>query len=50
MYTCKRCGKKVQDAFNITRWFNGYPEIEVVCEECIKKIGYEEAVDDAVAE
>jgi len=44
-YTCDRCGAKVQDAYNITRWFNGAPNIEMVCEECILKIGHEDEED-----
>ena len=46
MYKCDRCGAKVADAYDITRWFNGEQFIQTVCEDCIKKIGHEEEPDD----
>jgi hypothetical protein len=45
-YTCDRCGKKTDDAFNITKWFNGAPNIETVCKECILKIGKEDGEEE----
>lgn len=42
MYKCDFCGLKVDDAYNITRWFNGAPSVKTVCRECIEKIGREE--------
>ena len=47
MYTCNRCGKKVGDAYQITIWFNGAPEIDVVCKECIEKIGHPEREEES---
>lgn len=49
-YTCNRCGKKTDDAFNITQWFNGAPNIETICRECILKIGKEDGEQDGEEE
>lgn len=45
-YICDFCGAKVDDAYNITRYFNGAPSIKVVCEDCIKKIGKDTEEDE----
>lgn len=42
MYTCDRCGLKVEDAYQITQWFNGFPHVETVCKPCIEEIGHVE--------
>ena len=41
-YKCDRCGLTVDDAYQISRWFNGVDHMEQLCEDCIKKIGHEE--------
>lgn len=38
-YICDFCGAKVDDAYNITKYFNGAPSVKTVCKECIEKIG-----------
>lgn len=38
-YKCARCGRKFDDAYNITKWFNGATSVEIICEECIGRIG-----------
>lgn len=39
MYKCDRCGRSFDDAYNITKYFNGGTSVQIVCLECIKKIG-----------
>lgn len=41
MYTCDRCGKKYDDAYSITKYFNGMSIYQTVCLDCIKKIGHD---------
>ena len=41
MYKCDECGKKVDDAYNRTLYFNGVPIIQTLCEDCIRKIGHD---------
>lgn len=50
MYTCDRCGKEFEDAYNITKYFNGGTSVQTVCLDCIKKIGKPEGDSDGEEE
>ena len=39
MYKCARCNREFDDAYNITKYFNGGTSVQTVCRECIEKIG-----------
>jgi len=46
MYKCDRCGNEFNDAYSITKYFNGGTSVETVCEDCIRKIGKENGTSD----
>ena len=46
MYTCERCGAKVADAYTITKFFNGVATSQIICRECILKIGHDNGIEN----
>jgi len=46
-YICDRCGKRTpaKDAYQISKFYNGVQIKQIVCRDCIRKIG--EDITDA---
>ena len=45
-YKCERCGNTVEEAYKIsvfynTEWYNGKRDWQIVCKDCIEKIGHD---------